>query len=352
MNRARRQIQALRDTAWQLSLRGGDVWHAESGVRGGLVGRNGHASPAPDPETRREQFDFDRPATEEAFRSTMRQLLCGRHPKTNVIDEPWRTFGFSFAAAAAGASASVQQEADLDGIGHSFVYGQPASIGELARLVAFPAVKYLSAMSSLGWRRSNSYGDPKAALGDWVYMVYEIGLKAVDPNLRRYYRFVTAMPATRATASDMLVGLDGQTLMLKRPSARTRSWGTCWQAAGRRELAFARLGIDLVLASRIALDHLLDMDVPQVTKDIFTKWQSRIAARLNDTQKELLRAAAAHTSVDDPLTGPDLVAKAGYDQINTNMKTTLSGLVKMNLLDNPGRGYFLPAESRWVLNAI
>jgi len=269
-----RRIIGLRDTAQQLSLAGGCVWHAESGVRGGPIA----ALPASlqlipaagDPLTMsrgdhlRERHDFHRPMHEWAFKAFMKRFLCTHGQLSDVMCDPWRTFGFPFAAVDAGlGQATTEQEKQLGGIGHSFIYGDPAAMGQLARLIALPAVRYLSQTSDHGWTRDNSYGDPTVALGDWIYIIYEVGLRTADPSLRRYYRFV--MPITGADcpaiSDDLLVGFDDGIGIARSTFRRPRVWELLWQAALQRELAFSRLGTDLVQASLAALNHLVDEDL-------------------------------------------------------------------------------------------
>ena len=278
-----RRIIGLRDTAQQLSLAGGCVWHAESGVRGSAIAvapasAQTIQSAADEPisvshgDHLRERYDFHRPLHEWAFKGFMKHFLCTRGQLSDVMCEPWRTFGFPFVATDTGlGQATPEQERRLGGIGHSFIYGDPTAMMQLARLIALPAVRYLSQTFDHGWTRDNSFGDPAVALGDWVYIIYEVGLRTADPALRRYYRFV--MPFTAAdcpaVSDDMLVGFDDGTGIVRSAFRRPRLWKLFWQAALRRELAFSRLGTDLVLASRTALDHLVDADLADAVGSAF-----------------------------------------------------------------------------------
>jgi len=56
--------------------------------------------------------------------------------------------------------------------------------------------------------------------------------------------------------------------------------------------------------------------------------------KLNDTEKKLV-----HTLGDDTLTGQELAKRANYP-FNSNIKQTLSSLVKRRVLDNKGSGYY------------
>ena len=360
----KRQIKSLRDTALQLSLTSGGVWHAEYGVRGSVVRKELTSPQVTDPENGitldldeedylRERHGFARVSQEWAFTAFMKRFLCTEGQVADVIEEPWRTFGFSFSAASSrGVVPAVEQEEKLDGIGHSFIYGSRESMDRLARMVAFPAAKYLANLSGNTRARDHSWGCPRTALGEWVYILYEVGLKVLDPNLRRYYRHVTALRGGQGTPldDDILAGFDDNGIIMAKQFKHPRIWRLVWTAAIRRELAFARLGTDLVLASRIALDHLLDLNAEEVGSEVFAKWRKRIASRLNDTERFTLQAAAEHASEDRPLPTQEIAGKAGYD-VNSNYKTTLAGLVKMGLLENNGRGYFLPNESAWILEA-
>ena len=295
----KQQIQSLRDTALQLSLTSEGVWHAESGIRGGVVvanpifgednagaaGGNGGAQQAT------ERRYFRRPLVERAYREFMKRFLCVGSQQTHIAKEPWRTFGFAFAAAGSGCSLPNEvQEKELDGVGHSFVYGDGPSLDRLARLIASPAMRYLSRVSAHGWVRDNSWDDPQASLGDWVYMIYEIGLKTGDPNLRRFYRFLVPFDGSVAGVdSDLLMGFDGHCIHkdeIRQQRVRQMIWG----AASRKEIAFARLGTELTIASRIALDYLLDMKkLKRVGDEFYGKRieQSRFEWAI---QAELMRA--------------------------------------------------------------
>jgi hypothetical protein len=59
-----------------------------------------------------------------------------------------------------------------------------------------------------------------------------------------------------------------------------------------------------------------------------------IPVKLNATEKKLLRALG-----DDTLTGEELARSAGYPY-NSNIKQTLSSLVKRSILGNRGSGYY------------
>jgi len=346
------QIISLRDSAARLAVDFPSAWHAESGIRGSAIAPPPNAGETTVPETdtafgpskgdcRRERLDFRKPHLEEDVKAFMKRFLCRRGRLKDVVEEPWRTFGYSFAAASAGTAVPTRkQEETLDGIGHSFVYGDKNALGRLAHLVAFPAVKYLSSVSEHGWACGNSGGDAEMALGDWVYIVYEIGLTTGDPNLRRYYRFVSAIPsrAKGPIRRDLLVGFDGEEGIARPRSRCPRVWFFLWGAAVKGDLAFARLGTELTLASRIALDHLLDMDPQSVGNQVFQKWRLRLTSCLNDTERNILQALGP-----DTMTGECLAKKAGYP-FNSNFKSTLSSLRKRRILGNASPGYFVVEE--------
>ncbi len=344
-----RQFQSLRDTAFRLSLAGGEVRHVESGFRGQIIVSGDEPS---SPQDQQEELTFLPPLTDDACREFTRRLLGLNSPSLHVGEEPWRTFGFAFSAADSGCSLpTVEQEESLEGIGHSLVYGDELSMQQLAELVAVPALKYLANASPHGCPRQDSWAVPGAALGDWVYVIYEVGLKTGDPNLRRYYRFITPFEApTVGEDSDILFGFDGCTIQ-ESDLPQCELWQPLWGAAKRKELAFARLGTELTLASRIALDHLLDMDAEEAGQEIFEKFRRRVVSRLNDTERFTLLAAAEHTSPESRLSTGDIATVSGNPE-NSNFKQTLSRLVKMGLLENEGRGYFMPSESRWILDHI
>ncbi|MBN2583218.1 MAG: hypothetical protein JXL80_09120 [Planctomycetes bacterium] len=283
----KQQIRSLRDTAFQLSLAGSNVWHAGSGVRGQTI------TTEPVPGQPGERADFRRPLLERAYRKFMRKFLCTGDPVPYVAEAPWRTLGFSFAAAGSGCSRpTVQQEGHLEGVGHSFVYGDQESLERLGRLVAMPAVRYLSSISTHGWVREDSWGSPETALGDWVYIIYEIGLKASDPNLRRFYRFITPFAGTAlGTGDDVLFGFDGHGIH-RGDVRQQRVWQLLWRSAGKKEVAFARLGTELTLASRIALDYLLGMEMSEVGDAFYGKWQAE--SRFDRAQQAQLVRATNH----------------------------------------------------------
>jgi len=354
----KQQIVSLRDAAARLAMESPVAWHAESGIRGSAIGNSqdsaetvaaeaGAAPRLPEDDSRRERFDFRRPLLEKDFKAFMKRFLCRKGKLRDVIDEPWRTFGYSFAAASAGCAVPTrEQEESLEGIGHSFIYGDKDAISRLARLIAFPAVKYLSNVSEHGWVCGNSRGDPETALGDWVYIVYEIGLTTGDPNLRRYYRFVSAIRsgASNLIKDDLLVGFDGDKPVARAKAGCPRVWPLVWGAANRGELAFSRLGTELMLASRIALDHLLDMDPQNVGNQVFAKWRARLTSSLKDAERNILEALGRGT-----MTGEKLAERAGYP-FNSNFKSTLSSLRKREILGNASPGYFITDKFRGVLD--
>jgi len=354
----KQQIVSLRDAAARLAIESPGAWHAESGIRGSTIGASLDSAEPLTPETgaapylskddsRRERFDFRQPHLERGFKTFMKRFLCTKGKLRDVIGEPWRTFGYSFAAASAGCAVPTrEQEETLEGIGHSFIYGDKDAIGRLAHLIAFPAVKYLSNVSEHGWLCGNSWGDPETALGDWVYIVYEIGLTTGDPNLRRYYRFVSAIPsgASDLVKDDLLAGFDGDEPVARTKSRWPRVWAFVWGAAVRGELAFSRLGTELMLASRIALDHLLDMDPQNVSNQVFAKWRAHLTLSLNDTERNILEALGQGT-----MTGEKLAKRAGYP-FNSNLKSTLSSLRKRGILGNASPGYFITGKFQGVLD--
>jgi hypothetical protein len=350
----KQQIVGLRDSAARLAVDFPGAWHAESGIRGSVIAPSSDSAgtavsdPGAPPglskgDYRRERLDFRQPLLEKDFKALMKRFLCRRGKLQDVIEEPWRTFGYSFAAASAGSAVPTRdQEETLDGIGHSFIYGDGIAVARLANLVAFPAVKYLSKVSEHGWACGNSWGDPETALGDWVYIVYEIGLTTGDPNLRRYYRFVSAIPfrASSPIRHDLLVGFDGEEGVARPRSHCPRGWGFAWEAALRGDLAFARLGTELTLASRIALDHLLDMDAATIGNKVFAKWRARLTSSLNDTEKNIIESLGQKT-----VTGEELAKRANCP-FNSNFKSTLSSLRKRGVLGNASPGYFVTEAFR------
>ena len=254
----RRQIESLRDTANQLSLSGADVRHCESGIRGPLLVEQSAAT-ASDPS---EHFSFARPMMEFAIRGFMRRLLCSGQG-VHIVEEPWQTQGFPFAAAEVAHRSAAIGEVQLDGIGHSFIHGDGEAIAQLAQLVATPALGYLSKSIPRKATYGDSRRDPMAALGEWIYMIYDIGLKMEDPSLRRYYRLL--MPLGRNNLpDDMITGFEDNANITKLTFGHPHLWDVFWSAASRGELGFGRLGLNLALASRIALDHLLDMKLKYV----------------------------------------------------------------------------------------
>ena len=137
------------------------------------------------------------------------------------------------------------------------------AIVRLAQLVAVPAIGYLSKPAAGRARGRDSRLDPMEALGEWVYMIYDIGLKVKDASLRRYYRLL--MPLGRCHRfDDMITGFDGDACITRTTFGHPRLWEVLWSAANRCELAFSKLGLNLAVASRIALDHLLDMKLRYV----------------------------------------------------------------------------------------
>jgi len=254
----RRQIESLRNAANELSLSGAEVKHCESGVRGRLLVRAAEPVEAPC-----ERWDFARPLLEGAIKGFMRRLLCG-NAAVEVVEEPWRTSGFPFAAAEATRRGTARKlEARLEGIGHSFIYGDRGAIAQLAQSVAVPAVGYLTRAASDATRCDDLRLDPMVALGEWVYMVYDIGMKTGDACLRRNFRFL--MPVGRGNSPDDIIsGFEGNASIDESSFGHPRLWKVLWSAAGRRDVAYGRLGLNLAVASRIALDHLLDMKLRYV----------------------------------------------------------------------------------------
>jgi len=272
----KRQIESLRDTANRLSLDGAHAWHCESGVRGALIVER----PASTPRDPSERFDFARPMMEHATKAFMRRLLCG-DSETYVVEEPWRAAGFPFVLAEPTHRLRSASAVRLEGIGHSFIYGDGETIAQLAQLVAVPAVRLLSACTAGRSYARRRRLDPEEALGEWVYMIYDVGAKVKDDGLQRYCRFLVPLPR-HAQFDDTLAGFDGNALITRADLGHPRLWEVFWSAAGRRELALSRLGLSLVVASRIALDHLLDMKLRYVP----TTAKPRGAPRRHDPARD------------------------------------------------------------------
>lgn len=258
MNR-KHQLQAIRDTAFELCLAEGDAWHMETGIR-----------------SEGESVDHENLAgtgfSEDAFRDFAREYLCD---EGCVVCTPARTYGFAFDAAAAPNASTTETEQMLKGVGHSFISGNQDAIERLANLVATPAMQYLAELSRDAWVRGDSLSDPMDTLGDWVYVVYEVGLITQDPNLRRFYRLLLPIDGAAVDCEgDVLTSFDGRYL----PRADVQKDGVSdvvWTLAQKHRFGVARLGTELALASRIALDHIIETDcLKRVGKGFYGKWLS------------------------------------------------------------------------------
>lgn len=327
----KKQIQSLRETALQLSLARDGVWHAEYGVRGNIIRDRSVSGDTGRILLSGDRYEYQRPIVEGAYRRFIERFLCLDGPQLEVIQQPLRTFGFSFAAAGVGCSTPTEsQEKDLAGIGHSLIYGDKASLERLARLVAAPAMRYLASVSADGWVRENSLDDAQEVLGDWVYLIYEIGMATSDPNLRRFYRFPTLFAGNIPdVGQDPIMGFEGH-YICKSDIRQKRVREMIWTSVAAREIAFARLGTELALASRIALDHLLARkNMKHICDGFYGKLMER---HFFDWAKqvELLRATVrVLTREESPDKGT--ISRAVRDQeIQSNGKSKRQCLVKVD----------------------
>ena len=332
----KKQFQSLRDTALQLSTVGDGAWHAEYGVRGNIIrdqvdsGGNDSSSDHAEMPRPGERYEYRRPLIEGAYRRFMERFLCLDGPQSYVIQQPLRTFGFSFAAASVGCSTPTEsQENDLSGIGHSFIYGDKLAIERLARLVAAPAMRYLSSVSADGWVRKNSLDDAQESLGDWVYLIYEIGMEIGDPNLRRFYRLLTSFAGNiPGMGQDPIIGFEGHHIC-KDDIRQKRVREMIWASVAKKEIAFARLGTELTLASRIVLDHVLaTKDIRRIGDAFYGKLRERHYYEWA-RQVELVNATNQTLEADAPHKGT--INKAVQNQeIESNGKKRKKSLVNVH----------------------
>ena len=356
------QIKGLRDTAFQLALTSEGVWHAESGVRGQAVqnclpmeaaGASADGEP-PTTSSDAGKYAFVRPLHERAYRAFMRRYLCGEGSTTQAVHAPLQTYGFSFSAASVGSkTATAKQERDISGVGHSFIYGDRGSIERLARLVAAPAMRYLAAVSDGSWIRQNALDDPEEALGDWVYLIYEVGLQTGDANLRRFYRLLMPLDGSAVgLTGSPLWGFDGRCICREDVSQK-RVAEMIWSAAGRQEIGFARLGTELTLASRIALDHLLNTDSLKLVGDRFYGKLLEAAhydwARISELEK------AAQHCLGEAAPNKGVISRAAdVGEIDSNGQSGKARLVHVGsfLVWATGRNDLSSYERKDLRNAI
>lgn len=237
----KKQIKAIRDIASRLNYGCCDVFHAEGGVRGDLLSdiKSNKAGQMPDIE---------------AMESFFSRFLATAGKPEDAICNGYIPGNFNFKTVT---SKGIQQ---TETRAISVVYGNPEQIQKLARLIASPVTKYLREHFNKDCGRKDSYFDMPIAITEWIYIMYEIGSEVDDPNFERCYCLINPFEKEYLPSKeDMLSGYSDTVSMTMKSVGDEGLWPILWNAAKRHELAYSKMGTDLFLASRIALDHLLDM---------------------------------------------------------------------------------------------
>ena len=248
----KKQIKAIRDSAFQLNHDCNEVFHAEGGIRGEIL--------ANCPEfSSKNVTKNDQILEADEIESFFSRFLCTAGKPEDAICNGYIPGYFNFEAAT---SKVIENNKTTEARTISVVFGDPGQIEKLARLIASPITKYLREHFNKTCGRKDSYFDMPIAITEWIYMMYEIGSEVCDPNFERCYCLINAFDQDYLPddEGDMLSGYSDTIPMTIENLGNKNFWNTFWNAAKRQELAYSKMGTDLFMASRIALDHLLEMN--------------------------------------------------------------------------------------------
>jgi len=141
----------------------------------------------------------------------------------------------------------------------------------LSRTIAAPVITHIRKYTGKDCGRNDSYYDTMTSLTEWVYIIYELGLKFEIPALRRCYRLISPITIDGDT---FLCGYSDTNPVRERQWPDKSQWDLLWSAAVNHEIAYSKLGTDLFIASQIALDYLAEYDFAALADD-FQKRQNR-----------------------------------------------------------------------------
>lgn len=277
-------IESLRKTANNLILNNNEVYHCEGGLRGQIEQLYAMEMPtALSPETV----------------DTLWGKLLSVNNSSEIICKPYQSDGFSFEAAIHPGAITTEHERKLEGIGVSVFTGSLEQMKLLSRLVAAPITKHIRKYTGKDCGRKDSYYDTMTSLTEWVYIIYELGLKCEIPDLRRCYRLISSITLD---GEALLCGYSDTNSVFERQWPDKNQWELLWSAAVNQEIAYSKLGTDLFIASQIALDYLAEYGFAAFADD-FQKRQNRQQKRderniaIGRIKKELhehLRSAKDH----------------------------------------------------------
>ncbi|NLW84459.1 MAG: hypothetical protein GXY41_08695 [Phycisphaerae bacterium] len=254
----KRQIESIRQATLQLLCTHGNAHFAEAGIRGDIAKMYyGGDSSVP---------------SRQEIESFFADMLCREDKGENFLVDAYSSPGFSFEAATHVGIPPRNVGSRLEGNAILFFYGNEAQISTLTRIIAAPTLKYLRFLSGIGNTRLDSYYDDVITLSEWITFILDVGNKTADPNLQRCYRLITPfeMPQNPTGLSRFIMGYSDTNQITVDNCPSSDHWDIYWSAAQQNEIAYSKLGTDLFVASRIALDHLLELDIPGVSNEFYT----------------------------------------------------------------------------------
>ena len=271
------QLVSLRDTALRLSISSGNIFHCEIGIKGELDGLY-YCDGAENGKLSAEKFD-----------GVLQKFFNCKKNDSQIIVDPFTDQLFDFNNCNLQKDVSEVDESNL----LSCVIGEKEEIERFCRLIASPMVKYLRRYADLPLSRDDSYYD-EDVLSEWVYFMYDIGLKHRDPNLIRCYRLLTftEYSKTDIDAKDVIEGYSDTEQITMGDFDNSTQWELFCSAVNRKEMAYSKLSTDLFMASRITLDYLIDMEFSKASsefgKKVVAKRSCR-AVKIEKIKKELIR---------------------------------------------------------------
>jgi hypothetical protein len=328
------QIESIRQTAIQLAMNHGNIFHAQGAIRGQIS----------------ELYIQDDSilVQNDELGKFWGQLLCTKGNSEDVICRPYNAPGFSFEAAMHPGETRAEDEEKLEGIDFSILFGSAEEFELLTRLIAAPITKYLRKYTGRQCARLDSYRNAATCLSEWVRIIYEIGIKMDDPNIKRCYRLLSPLSSVALPEgeTDILCGYSDINMFTKKNCENPQLWDVLWTASNNQELAYSTLCTDLFVASRIALDYLIEDDFISCANEFEQKWRKRTIESLTDTERYTLEALGTQC-----LIGEEIAKKAGYDH-SSGYRAMLSNLWKRLILEKNGQGYFISPDALWILEHI
>ena len=247
--KTKKLIESLRKTANDLILNNNEIYHCEGGLRGQI--EKLYTSETPTSLL---------PETVDAFWEKLLHI----NDSSEIICTPYQSDGFSFESAIHPGAITTEHERMLEGIGISVFTGYSEQMKLLSRTIAAPVITHIRKYTGKDSGRKDSYYDTMTSLTEWVYIIYELGLKFEIPALRRCYRLISPITLDGDT---FLCGYSDTNPIYDRQWPDKSQWHLLWPAAVNQEIAYSKLGTDLFVASQIALDYLAEYDFAAFAND-------------------------------------------------------------------------------------